>query len=165
MLIAYPIVIDCSCSVLGETWRKLVFGICFFHAIVLERKKFGPLGWNISYDFNDSDRECALLNLDMFCQDRGVPWEALTYITSEITYGGRVTEFWDQRCLRTILERFFDPKTLEPTYTYSPSGIYYPPERPKLQDYKDYVLSLPLNASPELFGMHENANLVYQVRQ
>ncbi|TGZ67987.1 hypothetical protein CRM22_004505 [Opisthorchis felineus] len=150
---------------LGETWRKLVFGICFFHAIVLERKKFGPLGWNISYDFNDSDRECALLNLDMFCQDRGVPWEALTYITSEITYGGRVTDFWDQRCLRTILERFFDPKTLEPTYTYSPSGIYYPPERPKLQDYKDYVLSLPLNASPELFGMHENANLVYQIQE
>ncbi|OON20270.1 ATPase family protein, partial [Opisthorchis viverrini] len=150
---------------LGETWRKLVFGICFFHAIVLERKKFGPLGWNISYDFNDSDRECALLNLDMFCQDRGVPWDALTYITSEITYGGRVTDFWDQRCLRTILERFFHPKTLEPTYTYSPSGIYYPPERQKLQDYKDYVLNLPLNASPELFGMHENANLVYQIQE
>ncbi len=42
----------------------------------------------------------------------------------EITYGGRVTDAWDQRCLRTILKGFFSPKTLEPSYTFSSSGIF-----------------------------------------
>lgn len=46
-----------------------------------ERKKFGPLGWNIRYEFNDSDRECALLNLDLYCRDGTIPWDALVYIT------------------------------------------------------------------------------------
>jgi Dynein heavy chain. len=45
----------------------MVFGVCFFHAVIQERKKFGPLGWNILYEFNDSDLECALGTLKMYC--------------------------------------------------------------------------------------------------
>ena len=35
--------------------RKAVYGLCWFHSILIERKKFKTLGWNVSYDFNDSD--------------------------------------------------------------------------------------------------------------
>ncbi|XP_059176449.1 dynein axonemal heavy chain 6-like [Physella acuta] len=150
---------------LGQDWRKIIFGICFFHAVILERKKFGPLGWNITYAFSDSDRECALLNMEMFCKDGYIPWDTLIYITGEITYGGRVTDAQDQRCLRTILKLFFKPDTLKPKYKYSESGIYYPPMNKTLASLKTYVESLPIIDEPEIFGLHENANIAFQMNE
>ncbi|KAL6467190.1 hypothetical protein MHYP_G00249940 [Metynnis hypsauchen] len=148
--------------ILGRKWRKIIFGLCFFHAIIQERKKFGPLGWNIRYEFNDSDRECALLNLNLYCQSGHIPWDALIYITGEITYGGRVTDAWDQRCLRTILKSFFSPATLDEGYKFSASGIYFALESDSLKEYNSYIENLPIIDDPEIFGMHENANLAFQ---
>ncbi|VVC96958.1 unnamed protein product [Leptidea sinapis] len=151
--------------VLGQDWRTMLFGICMFHAIIQERKKFGPLGWNITYEFNNSDRECAMLNLQMFCEDGHIPWDALEYITSQITYGGRVTDMWDQRCLTTILTLFFSAPTLEEDYTYSSSGIYYCPRSDKLEQFRDYIESLPGIEQPDVFGMHENANIAFENKE
>ncbi|XP_071446254.1 dynein axonemal heavy chain 6 [Hetaerina americana] len=152
-------------NILGVDWKKLVFGICFFHAIVQERKKFGPLAWNIVYEFSDSDRECALNNLKMFCAEGTIPWDALEYITGEITYGGRVTDNWDQRCLKTVLKIFFSPETLEKDYKYSSSGIYYCPEFETLEEFRLFVEDFPILEEPEIFAMHSNANFIYESKE
>lgn len=81
-----------------EPLKNLVFSMCLYHAVILERRKFGPLGYNIIYDFNDSDLDITLKTLKIQMKKYNeVPWSALRYLTAEINYGGRVTDNWDRR--------------------------------------------------------------------
>lgn len=158
---------------LHDRWRAMVFGLCMFHGVVLERRRFGALGWNITYEFSEPDRECGLRTLDVYCDREAgggatIPWPALEYINAEVTWGGRVTDYWDQRCLRTILQTFSSAPAVEPRYTYSPSGVYRCPGGPDARTvavFREYAAQLPVEDAPEIFGMHENANLVYQTKE
>ena len=49
-------------------------------------------------------------------------------------------------------------------YTLSFIGNYYSPEADSIKVYRDFIDSLPYNDDPEVFGMHENANIAFQVR-
>ncbi|OMJ88621.1 hypothetical protein SteCoe_9401 [Stentor coeruleus] len=146
-----------------ENWQKIFFSLYIFHAVVQERRKFGSLGWNILYEFNESDLDTSIKTVENFLlEQENVPWEAIRFVIGEINYGGRVTDDLDRRCLSCILNCFITPEVLGGNYHFLDSSDYYIPEILSLGSMKNYASGLPLADGPEIFGMHENANIAYE---
>ncbi len=84
---------------LQQKLKKMTFGLAFFHAVILERRKFGALGWNIPYAWMNSDFEASRMHLNMYIEEykeQGVPFEILRFLVGTINYGGRVTDDKDE---------------------------------------------------------------------
>ncbi|XP_067883713.1 dynein axonemal heavy chain 6-like [Heterodontus francisci] len=148
---------------MGLSWRRLLFSLCLFNAVIQERNKYGALGWNIPYEFTSSDLEVAILNLEMLLlHGVDIPWTALLYLTGEVVYGGRVTDNWDRRCLNSTLKRFYSPDVLQQGFCFSADGVYCMiSESMDLLQCINYIESLPDSDSPDIFGMHANAEKAY----
>merc|ERR1719253_546856 len=74
-----------------DAHKKLLFSICLFHAVIQDRRKFGPLGWNIRYDFTDGDLNMCQRQIKMMIDDyEEIPYKVIRVLCGEINYGGRV---------------------------------------------------------------------------
>ena len=143
----------------GE-FRTLLYSLCFFHANIQERREFGALGWNNPYEFNESDLRITIKQLAMFLDlYEKLPFKALNYCTGQCNYGGRVTDDKDRRLLMTLLKDYFCPEVLLEGHSITKSGSYKMPPDGTWEAYVHFAEALPLSVDPEVFCLHENANM------
>lgn len=110
-----------------------------------------------------------------------VPYAALRSLIGEIHYGnhsqvtpltllgGRVTDPFDSRVVGSFLARFFNPSIINDRQFYSDLGVTSPnvnialfTDDATLAFFKNHVTNLSLNESPEVFGLHANADIKLQ---
>ena len=69
-----------------------------------------------------------------------IPFTAITYLTGECNYGGRVTDDWDRRLLRSVLKDIYCPSLVhEHKYKMSQSGTYYVPPPMGYEEYIEFI--------------------------
>ncbi|ALC43064.1 CG17150 [Drosophila busckii] len=151
----------------NKCWLRGVFALVFFHAVVQERREFGPLGWNIPYEFNESDLKISLLQLKMFItQSHSIPFRGHVYLTGECNYGGRVTDDKDRRLILSLLNMIYNQNTIEQDgYALSQSGKYCVPISPTKLNSIEYIATFPLSPEPDVYGLHENADINRNVKE
>ena len=151
-------------------FKSLIYVLAFFHAVIQERRKFGKIGWNVTYAFNESDFRISFRLISLYLKKaqensgEGIPWETLRYLIGEAMYGGRVTDDFDRVTITCILDEYFGDFIFDKNQKYYFSTVGYDyevPEPTTLDGYLESIMEIPLNNAPEVFGLHSNAEISY----
>ncbi|KAM9845080.1 LOW QUALITY PROTEIN: dynein axonemal heavy chain 11-like [Aulostomus maculatus] len=143
-----------------QEFKTILFSLCYFHACVAERRKFGPQGWNRKYPFNTGDLTISVNVLYNYLEANAqVPWEDLRYLFGEIMYGGHITDDWDRRLCRTYLEEYMQPNQFDRKLALAPGFVV--PSNLDYQGYHDFVDEMLPHESPVHYGLHPNAEIEF----
>ena len=171
-----------------KEWKNLVFALSFIHSLVIERRKYGPLGFCVPYDFNNSDLEASILFVEkQFQRESDLPekkppheminFKTLTNVVSTILYGGRIFDLKDESLFKTIVSSYLeDPAFKQPNYSFYPTPKdkvdpknkmeYKIPENLKeITDYIAHISKFPNVDPPQVFGLHGSADMTFRIKE
>ncbi|KAA6419077.1 MAG: flagellar outer dynein arm heavy chain beta [Trebouxia sp. A1-2] len=152
-------------------YRSIIFALCYFHAALLERKKFGVgnlpaatsgIGWNMNYPFNTGDLLCCGQCASNYLENN-VPWDDLRYIFGEIMYGGHIVEDWDRRLANAYLFKYFNETLLEGMEMFP--AFFTPANTMTHKQVLEYIDEAMPPETPLAFGLHPNAEIGFKLRE
>jgi len=150
--------------------KAILFALCHFHSLMLEGKKFGPLGYNMKYPFAAADLCDSAQVLYNYLEGSAavkIPWDDLRYIFGEIMYGGHIVDDWDRRMCEKYLLYFMRDELLDEIemIPYADGRLCWPsPQAGPHEKYVEHIETMP-GESPLFFGMHPNAEINFRTVQ
>ncbi|KAL4465245.1 hypothetical protein ABPG74_001959 [Tetrahymena malaccensis] len=167
-------------------WRSLIFSMCFLHSVVVERKKFGPIGWCVPYEYNNSDLEASLQYVEKYLTNlmsnpqsnsHNLPIQMIVirYMICEVQYGGRITDDLDRELFATYGETYLKEAIFCNDYIFSDvysdgqgqKFKYRIPPNPsaEITKYQEFIAKIPSIDTPEVFGLHVNADMTFRLKE
>merc|ERR1712054_166544 len=153
-----------------EKWRLLCFALAFMHSIVQERRKFGPIGWCVPYEYNNSDFEASMSFLERYLSTtvtvgQPISWTTVQYMVAEVQYGGRITDDLDRELFNSYAAKWLAEEIFKPAFAFNnfqSDFTYKVPDGLEIIQFKDFFDTIPPVDSPLIFGLHTNADLTYR---
>jgi dynein heavy chain len=155
-------------------YNSILFALCYFHSVLIERRKFGPMGWNMIYPFNIRDLRDSYSvlckNAETSSSGR-IPWADLKYIFGEIIYGGHIVDDWDRILCNSYLDGFMVPALCQEDFELYPfddtkkHSLKLPPNNSKFNRFLEQIENEIHEETPIAYGLHPNAEIGLGISQ
>jgi dynein heavy chain len=151
--------------------KSILFGLCHFHAIMMERKKFGTKGYNMMYPFSLGDLRDSNIVLSNYMESSAsskIPWEDLRYIFGEIMYGGHIVNDFDRLLCKTYLDFYlrdelFEEMELFPFCEQEKNASFKTLPATTFELYNKHIDEGLVSETPLAFGLHPNAEIDFRM--
>jgi len=152
--------------------KTILFSLCYFHSMMLERRKFGSKGFNMQYPFSIGDlRDSAIVlqnYLDSNAASGKIPWDDLRYIFGDIMYGGHIVDDIDRIFCTGFLVNLMNDSLLDEANMFPFSegkAVFKCPAPTTYEKYVEYIDQELPPETPLAFGMHPNAEIDFRTMQ
>jgi len=144
-------------------YKKILFSLCYLHAVLIEREKFKPQESLRRYEFTQADFDMGhSILISMLEASDDFAWDSFCTAISERIYGSRVTNVADQKFISSIASGILVPEVVSSSnFKLSSLPTYFVPDDGALQSYKDYISSLPRVQLPAAIFSQSSSETAY----
>jgi dynein heavy chain len=153
-----------------EATRAVGYAITLFHAIISDRAKFGPVGWNVPYQYTEmeyqnslrilkevvsraSNPNCIKCNIDEIDEIQDpLDFEALRNLIGGINYEGRITDELDRAKLKVLTESFLTADLLTSDFKFMGLKAHSMPKGFTFEEMMEHIEEI--KEDPSIFGLN-----------